>query len=53
MVGVTVLGASDRVGPLILVLVWLLSSGLFLQPVDPVYSGAPDEVSILLVRAYD
>ncbi len=44
MVGVTVSGAHHRVhrvGPLILVLVWWLSSGLFLQHVDPVYSGGP------------
>ncbi len=51
MVGVTISGTHHMVGPLILVLVWLLSSGLFLHLVDPVYSWAPDEVSILQVRA--
>ncbi len=41
MVGVTVSGTYYRVGPLILVLVRLFSSGIFLQPVDLVYSGGP------------
>ncbi len=34
-------GNPHKVGPLILVLVWLLSSGLVLLPVDPAYSGSP------------
>ncbi len=38
MVEVTASGAAHRVDSLVLVLVWLLSSGLFLLPVDPVYS---------------
>ncbi len=41
MVDVTVSDAPPSVGPLVLVLVWLLSSGLFLLPVDPAYSGGP------------
>ncbi len=52
MVDVTVSGTPHGVGSLVLVLVWLLSSGLFLLPVDPAYSGAPDDVSVLQVRAY-